>query len=1656
MKKIFILLLCFKIASNIKAQCTAPSFTIDLRNSIDTTAIIKNQTRGGECCGSSNCVTFLVYSNTNSDLISFDVTNPAPSGSAFYQVNCGTAISIGTPLCTKGLASPFTITYCKPGGDSPDYVISAGKTVSGSEDISIQKTGCKDTLFVSNVILSSIVWTSIYPGAEGAYNSYLSCTAGCNSTIVTPGPNPPPYIDFKVSGSPNVTCGTFTSDTIRVYFVNLLSGTITPENAVICSTSGSSITLTANISGGAEPYKYDWSNDAGPNNSYTTSVSTAGTYSVIVTDITKCPSITLTKVIGTIPVSTFSYSETGFCKNDPNPSPIFGTSGQAGIFSATPTGLVFVSTSTGVIDLAASNSGTYVVTNTIAPSGSCSGSSSTATVIIHAFPLMTSAATTTICSGEGVNIPFTSSSSAYFTWLATDNVNTTGESTTTQTTTSLSNTLFNTATSNEVVVYTVTPISDLEGACAGLPQVVNVTVRPKDDASFNYPSSTNCQTGTDPVAEITGLSGGTFSAGPGLVFLNSTGTIDLSASAIGSYTVIYSTNGLCPNTHEFPINITTAPSASFSYSASPYCQNESNPLPTFSSGSSGGTFSSASGLVFVSNLTGEINLSASTPGTYTVMNTIAPSGLCGTSTATAIVTITYLQEAGFSYTISPICQNSSDPLPVFVTNGVAGTFSSAAGLNINSSTGLINLTGSIPGTYTVNNSIAATGGCPIVNYTNSITITELPIATFNYSATPFCSNSSSQLPTFIGEGVAGVFNSSSVYLSLDPSTGLLNIANSVAGDYIVVNTIAAANGCPAVNASAPVTITKLPDAEIVYAGPYCSNSSNPTPTLSIDGSNGDYTSTPAGLNVDSNSGTIDLISSVAGTYTVTNTINAVNGCPTVIGSASVTITKLPSAAFDYASPYCINGNNPSPVFIGDGAAGSFSATPSLSINASTGEVNLLESTAGTYSVTNIIAAANGCPDVIENVVITINPIATATAGLNAAICADQSFSLAGGIGGAASSLLWSTSGTGVFSDPTSATSLYTPSASDISIGSVLLTITSDDPTGPCSFVSDDMTLMINPTPTVSAGASNTLTCINTTLTLDGMGDGTFEWNGPGIVSGSNTANPVIDEPGTYSLVVTSSFGCNSETSTVLIHKDTLAPTVMISAPSVTTTCSKPTTTLNISCSPETNVIYSWVAPSTGSLDSYTILNPTASGSGIFTVVVTNTISGCVSTSVSQSTIEVVADIGIPSTTLSASSVSITCSDPTPSVTIASSTGNVIYSWSPVNGIVSGTENTASPSFSLAGTYSAVVTNTNNGCATFINNNVVTAVLDNTIPVVSLTGSVNNATINCSTSSVIATSSVTPDNNLIYIWSSATSEGISGPSNQASATFTSSGNYTLAVTNTITGCASVVDASCIFTVFVDTISPVANFNFVTGCSQDSVKFIDQSSISAGNITDWTWTFGDGNNSLLQNPANMYSQVNSYAVSLSVRAENGCVSATNGTVSLIPPVLADFVPGGGEYLINQPISFTNQSSGSTNYIWNFGDGTSTSSTDPTHAFTSLGSYDVMLVASNSIGCMDSISFVVNVNPAGYAIPGGFTPNGDGVNDGFSVLGGPFSSYELRVYNAWGNEIFVTNSQSEKWDGSYRDAQQPAGTYIYIFNGKIVDGENLRLKGEVHIIR
>jgi hypothetical protein len=147
------------------------------------------------------------------------------------------------------------------------------------------------------------------------------------------------------------------------------------------------------------------------------------------------------------------------------------------------------------------------------------------------------------------------------------------------------------------------------------------------------------------------------------------------------------------------ITIIALPVATFSYTGSPYCQNAANPSPTYSGGGVAGTFSSTAGLVFVSTATGQVDLAASTPGTYTVTNTIAASGGCAAVTATSSITITALPAATGIYARSQ---------PVLLSWAGQARHHSRACI-CNTATGAV--WSLPPGTYTVTNTIAASGGC---------------------------------------------------------------------------------------------------------------------------------------------------------------------------------------------------------------------------------------------------------------------------------------------------------------------------------------------------------------------------------------------------------------------------------------------------------------------------------------------------------------------------------------------------------------------------------------------------------------------------------------------------------------------------------------------------------------------------------------------------------------------------------------------------------------------------------------------------------------------------------------------------------------------------------------------------------------------------------
>ena len=121
--------------------------------------------------------------------------------------------------------------------------------------------------------------------------------------------------------------------------------------------------------------------------------------------------------------------------------------------------------------------------------------------------------------------------------------------------------------------------------------------------------------------------------------------------------------------------------------------------------------------------------------------------------------------------------------------------------------------------------------------------------------------------------------------------------------------------------------------------------------------------------------------------------------------------------------------------------------------------------------------------------ITINAAVIVNAGSDVTICSNDIFTTQGSIGGSATDSEWNTSGTGVFNFPSAPITTYTPSPADILAGSVILTISTDDPGGPCDQSSSSMTLSFS-----NAATLNVITpvesCIGTDVSLTATIGGT--------------------------------------------------------------------------------------------------------------------------------------------------------------------------------------------------------------------------------------------------------------------------------------------------------------------------------------------------------------------------------------------------------------------------------------------------------------------------------------------------------------------------------------------------------------------------------------
>jgi Bacterial Ig-like domain/Ig-like domain CHU_C associated len=489
------------------------------------------------------------------------------------------------------------------------------------------------------------------------------------------------------------------------------------------------------------------------------------------------------------------------------------------------------------------------------------------------------------------------------------------------------------------------------------------------------------------------------------------------------------------------------------------------------------------------------------------------------------------QAATLSYAGSPYCSSAGTANATF-TGTTGGVYSSTAGLSISATTGAINLSASTAGTYVITYTLAANGVCnPLFTTTANVTITTAPAATIAYAGSPYCSNIATA--TVTRTGTTGGVYSSTTGLSINATTGDVNIATSTAGTYTVTYTVAAAGGCALFTTTTSITITTAPAATITYGtAPYCSNSG--TANVTRTGTTGGVYSSTAGLSINATTGAVTLATSTAGTYTVTYTVASAGGCATFTTTASITITAAASATINYAgSPYCQAATIATVTRTGN-AGGVYSSTTGLVINATTGDVDVAASTAGTYVVTYNIAANAGCTafTATANITINSNSVAPTSATVSTTlICANSgtvNLTANGGTLGSGASYKWysgTCGGTLVGTGTTlSNVSLNTTTTYFVRIEGTCNTTACQSIT---VVVATQPVVEITVAPPTGVTPTSPVTII---ATVSPSGTYNYLWTKNNTTNLSTNADRIIvsaDEAGNYKVKVTSASGCTA-------------------------------------------------------------------------------------------------------------------------------------------------------------------------------------------------------------------------------------------------------------------------------------------------------------------------------------------------------------------------------------------------------------------------------------------------------------------------------------------------------------------------------------------------
>jgi gliding motility-associated-like protein len=1157
----------------------------------------------------------------------------------------------------------------------------------------------------------------------------------------------------------------------------------------------------------------------------------------------------------------------------------------------------------------------------------------------------------------------------------------------------------------------------------------------------------------------------------------------------GTYSVTVTVSGCtsAAGTTAVVVDSTPIPVAG---SNSPVCVG--SPLNLTATNIGGASYSWTGPNGFTSSVQNPVIASASTlnGGTYYVNATLAGC-VSGTDSVVVIINSPAIVNAGSNQTVcanmdsvylSGSCSTGSGS---WSTSGSGTFFPNANTLN---AVYIISVGDISSGSITLTLSSGNNGACSVVTSNMSVTITPAPTVNAG-SDQSVCSNNANVSLSGTSSTGTGTWTTSGSG-TFSPNNTTLNAvyipssADTAAGTDTLILTSTSNGVCnPAVDT---MIVIYTPAPYVNAGGPIfiCGGTTSVALNGSVSGgaSTGQWSTLGTGtfspnnttLNATYNLSPADISS---GTVTLVLTSTGNGSCLAVTDTSVITITTVSTAFAGNDTTICasntlqLNG-----IVTGGSGTGQWSTTGSGAFvpNATTLNAVYIPSNADTAakSVKLILTTTLSCAPMSDTMVVTFTPAPAVNAGAPIFICTGTTTAnLNGSVTGGTSTGQWSTLGSGTFTpNNTTLNATYNLSPADITAGTVSLVLTSTN-NGSCSAATDTVVITITTVSTAFAG-NDTSICANGTLQLNGIvtgGLGTGQWS----TTGSGVFTPSVDSldavyipsnadtaAGTVKLILTTTQTCAPMSDTMVL---TFNPAPAVSAGPPIFICQGITSAnLNGSVSGGAST-GQWstlgsgsFSPNNTTLNATYNLSPADITAGTVSLVLTSTNNG----SCSAVTDTVVITITTVSTAFAGNDTNI-CANTTLQLHGVITGGAGTGQWSTL-GSGTFTPNadsldaiyTPSSSDTTTGSVRLVLTTTQS-CSpmsdtmlvTFIPAPVAMAGPDQTVcsgTTVSLNGLVTGASGG--------------------IWNTLGDGTFSPNSSTLNAVYTlgatdiSNGTVSLVLTTTGSNCTAGTD-----TIKVNiNILPVANFTSTKACAGTIVSFRDTSSISTGSITSVSWNFGNAISSL-QDPTDTFNTGGSHNIILVATSNTGCSDTLKKSIYVneLPIAKYKYTTYCTDSVHFADSSFVTGGSVSA-WMWSFGDSTHNTSQNTTHTYATTGSYYATLIVVSDSGCVSSITDTLNIQPcppAGPGTPGiptAFTPNGDGVNDVLLVKGGPFTSFDFRVFDKWGIQLFESVSQDVGWNGYYNSVAQPDGTYTWTFAGTTVKGQQVKITGNVTLIR